>query len=114
MSAGAHTAAALGPHCRNNLRRWMMTRAVMTAGVVDIDTAKLMPMVLTVHPAAYTLHYTHHGPYSRQYSEAAAAVVVPPPPDDAHPAKRVDDSEPGDTECETWDPCDVEHHHMNI
>lgn len=60
MSAGAHTAAALDPHCTNDPRRWMMTRAV-----VNIDsTAKMMKMMLTVHPAAYILHYTHHGPYS--------------------------------------------------
>ena len=41
----------------------MMTRAAMTAGAVDIDTAKMMMMLLTVHPAAHILHYTHHGPY---------------------------------------------------
>lgn len=64
MSTGAHTAAALDPHCTNDPRRWMMTRAMMTAGVVNIDTAKMMKMMLTVHPAAYILHYTHHGPYS--------------------------------------------------
>ena len=111
MSADAHTAAVLDRHCRNDPRRWMMTRAVMTVGVMDIDTAKMM-MMLTGHPAAYTLHYTHHGPHSGYYSEAAAAAVHPPAA--AHPATPVDDLEPGDTECEIWGPCDVGHHHMSI